>query len=569
MVAPLHGFQFQPTDEKNRRREERHVRQFVPDFPDDGATEVSPALGGAYGSFVDLDGHGRNEVALINRYRTMSLQSECDAAIDDITNEAIDSDWKSSPVEINMDDLDVVGERTKRIISEQFDEVLSLLDFQNKAYETFRRWYVDGRLNYQIVIDHEKPEDGIQRLVYVDPRKIKKVRKPRMRKTGDSSAGPLGEVPVYLEPLEFFVYNPQGVGGSTHQGQRGIRLARDSVAYITSGIMDANSKLVLSHLHKAIKPLNNLRYMEDSSVIYRLARAPERRIFYIDVGNLPKRKAEQYVKDMMNRYKNRLVYDATTGTIRDDRRFLTMLEDYWLPRREGGRGTEISTLPGGDNLGQIQDIEYFQQNLYKALNVPVSRLNPESGFNIGRSSEITRDEVKFHKFIVRLRKKFTDLFDTLLCRQLILKGILSSDEWDEIKEGIAYDFRNDTHFEELKESEINRDRVALLGEIDPFVGKYVSRKWVRKNVLRQTDEEIDEMNKEMEEELQDTMDSGDIDGDGIPDNVAAASPTSGIDPPEEDDGGKGDGRGGKTDAGKLISGKKRRNKRHAIGPSDQ
>ena len=382
---------------------------------------------------------------------------------------------------------------------------MKLLDFGNKGYEVFRHWYIDGRLYYHAIIDGNNPADGLQELRYIDPRKIKKIRSVKKDRVGNTQAGP-GAVTIQKTKDEYFIYNEKGFTGypggspSAAAGEQGVKIARDAIINVTSGLMSEDNRIVLSHLHKAIKPLNQLRILEDASVIYRISRAPERRIFYIDVGNLPKMKAEQYLRDMMTKHKNRLVYNASTGEIRDDRKFMTMLEDYWLPRREGGRGTEITTLPGGQNLGEMEDVAYFQKKLYRSLNVPVSRLEPETGFSLGRSAEISRDELKFQKFISRARMRFSQLFEKIMEKQLVLKQIMTLEEYNEIKDHIRYDFMEDNHFTELKENEILNERINALNAVDAYMGRYFSQKWARKNILRMTDEEIELMDQEIADE---------------------------------------------------------------------
>lgn len=493
----IFGFTIQKS--KEQKQEEKSVKSFVSAPNDDGALEI--AAGGAYGQYIDLEGSAKNEADLVSRYRTMAQNFQFDSAIEDIANEAIVLD-DQNPVKINLDNLDQPKVVKEKII-EEFEEVLKLLDFNNQGYDIFKQWYVDGRLYYHIMIDEQKPRVGIKELRKIDPRKIKKVREKIY------AIDPRTRFKIEKGYEEFYMYFPKGVGkqlGSgtvTDQSQQAYKIAKDSICYITSGIVDVNNKLVLSHLHKAIKPYNQLRMLEDATVIYRLARAPERRIFYIDVGNLPKLKAEQYLHDMMTKHKNKLVYDASTGEIRDDRKYMTMLEDFWLPRREGGRSTEITTLPGGQNLGEMEDVNYFKRELYKALNVPISRMESDTQFNLGRSSEITRDELKFNKFITRLRNRFSILFDNLLEIQLTLKGVVNRKQWIKLKNDIYYEFAHDNHFTELKEMEILRERIGVATEMDPFVGKYVSLEYMRKKVFRMTDEEIKEMDKQMKKERED------------------------------------------------------------------
>lgn len=467
---------------------------FVQKDNQDGATPI--VAGGYFGQYVDIDGTVKNEWELITRYRDMAVQPEVDEAVDDIVNESICGGLDDVPVSIELSNLNA-SDKIKKLIREEFQHVLELLDFENRAYDLFRRWYIDGRLFFHKVIDPSKPGEGVIELRYIDPRKIRKVieidNKPNIPSVDPSEV-------FTQKTVEYYIYNTKGVRGSDSSG---IKIAPDAICYVPSGILELNKNMVISHLHKAIKSVNQLRMIEDSLVIYRLSRAPERRIFYIDVGNLPKIKAEQYLRDVMSRYRNKLVYDASTGEIRDDRKFMSMLEDFWLPRREGGRGTEISTLPGGQNLGELEDIKYFQRKLYKSLNVPDSRLESEQTFNIGRSAEISRDEIKFQKFINRLRKKFSELFHDILRTQLLLKGIISVEDWETIKNHIQYDFIADNYFNELKESEIMNDRLALLGAMDPYVGRYFSMEYIKRQVLRQTDTEIEEIEEQIEKEIAD------------------------------------------------------------------
>ena len=451
--------------------------------------------GGVYGTYVDLDGSIRTETELVTKYREMAEHPELEQAIDDIINEAIVGDSKDEPVEINLDDLEQ-SDRIKEIIREEFKNVLELLEFNDYSYDIFRKWYVDGRLYYHMIIDEKNPREGIKELRYIDPRHIRKIREQSKKKTQNG-------VPVVQDGQEYYIFNNKGFvrsPGATSMTSQGVRIAKDSIVSIMSGMSNSKGNTVLSFLHKAVKPLNQLRSLEDSLVIYRISRAPERRIFYIDVGNLPKMKAEQYLRDVMQRFKNKVVYNSDTGEIRDDRKFMTMLEDFWLPRREGGRGTEISTLPGGENLGQIDDVIYFQRKLYKSLNVPISRLDPETVYNLGRGTEITRDEIKFAKFIDRLRMKFSQLFTKVLRTQLILKGVTTLEEWPEFARAIRYDYAIDNYFAELKDMEILRERVQMLRDIDDYVGKFYSNEWVRRNLLYQTDDEIKEIDQQIADE---------------------------------------------------------------------
>jgi len=485
-MAELFGFEIK---RKAEEKEERKKVSFVPRDDEDGAGHVVNA-GGYFGQYLDTSGSNvKNEADLILKYRDIASQPECDAAIDDIVSEAIVSDDDSSPVDIILDDLDQ-PDRIKKMIREEFENVMALLNMNWYGHDIFRRWYIDGRLFYHKIIDEKQPKRGIIELRPVDPTRIRKVKE--LVKEKDPKTG----TEIVVGQNEFYMYQDKAMNKSN----QGLKIAPDSIAYVTSGVLDPTRKKVLSYLHKALKPVNQLRMMEDSLVIYRLSRAPERRIFYIDVGNLPKGKAEEYVKGIMNNYRNKMVYDASTGEMKDDRKHMSMLEDFWLPRREGGRGTEITTLPGGENLGQIDDILYFQKKVYKSLNVPSSRLEQEAQFSLGRSSEITRDELKFQKFISRIRKKFASLFVDILRTQLILKGIVTEDEWLEIRDSINFDFLQDTHFAELKNAELLREKIGTLREVDEFVGKYYSVEWVRKNVLMQSDEDMEEIDKQIDDE---------------------------------------------------------------------
>ena len=473
-------------------------QSFSPPSNDDGALTITSAA--YYGTYVDLDGTAKNDVELISRYREMAMQPEIESAIDDIVGEAICQDDDGQIIKLVLDDLKQ-PEKIKKAIVAEFDIVSRLLNYKNMAQDIFRRYYVDGRLYYHIIIDRENPTAGIKELRYIDPRKLRKVREVKKQK--DERTG----VEVMNVINEYYIFNDKvNTGSSANFGPIGVRITTDSIVSVVSGLMDSRRAVVLSYLHKAIKPLNQLRMIEDATVIYRISRAPERRIFYIDVGNLPKLKAEQYLRDIMIKYKNKLVYDAQTGEVRDDRKHLSMLEDFWLPRREGGKGTEITTLPGGQNLGELEDVKYFEKKLYKALNVPVSRLNPEtSGFSLGRSGEITRDELKFAKFVDRLRNKFCELFDQSMRVQCVLKGICTDDEWKEFRENIHYDFIKDNNFAELKEAELMTNRLQLLSAVDPYTGRYFSQKWIQQNVLRLTDEEIKTMQTEIETEKKDGL----------------------------------------------------------------
>jgi hypothetical protein len=462
---------------------------------DDGAVTITSNP--YYGTYVDLEGAVRNELELISRYREMANHPELEMAIDDIVNEAITHDDSGRTVDIVLDKLKQ-PETVKKKIAEEFENVLKMLNFGNLADDLFKRWYIDGRIYYHVVVDEKNPREGIQELRYIDPRKIRKVRelvKDRDPKTGAN---------IIKSIAEYYVYSDKGTTTQTYTANvnAGLRITTDSIINVNSGLMDAKNTFVISYLHKAIKPLNQLRMVEDAVVIYRLSRAPERRVFYIDVGNLPKGKAEQYLRDVMIKYKNKVVYDASTGEVRDDRKHMSMLEDFWLPRREGGKGTEITTLPAGQNLGELEDVKYFRQKLLQSLNVPISRLEPQQGgmIGIGRTSEVTRDEVKFTKFIIRLRNKFSQIFDNALGIQLALKGICTKEEWEDFKEDIYYDYKKDNNFTELRDAELLRERLNLLAVVDPYLGRYYSSKWVKKNVLQMSEEEVQRMDEEMAEE---------------------------------------------------------------------
>ena len=505
-MAELFGFRIE-----RPKKAEGSVPSFTSPTADDGTIDI--AGGGFFGQILDQDGRERTEIDLIRRYRDIAQQPECDTAIEDIVNEGIISNEDDVPVQITLDRLPF-PEKIKRKIRKEFMEVLRLLHFEAKGHDVFRRWYVDGRIFFHKIIDTKNPKQGILELRYIDPTKIKKVR--QVKKEKDNKTG----VDMVQKIDEYFLYNEKGINSAGMGGSNsGMKIAADAISYVPSGVIDGNSGRVLSYLHKAIKPVNQLRMIEDALVIYRISRAPERRIFYIDVGNLPKIKAEQYLKDVMNRYRNKLVYDASTGEIRDDRNHMSMLEDFWLPRREGGRGTEITTLPGGSNLGEIDDIVYFQKKLYKSLNVPISRMDSESGFSLGRSTEITRDELKFTKFVQRIRKKFTPLFTDILKTQLLLKGIIAPDDWPMMQEHLQYDFLQDGHFSELKDAELLENRIQSLESIQSYIGTFFSKEYVLKKVLRMNDAEIDEMRQQIQRETEiDPMDGG-IDipdgGDGI------------------------------------------------------
>ena len=514
-MSQLFGFSIE------ERKKKEKLYSPAPPNNDDGTSVV--AAGAYFGQYVDIDGipKNSNDFELIKKYREIALHPECDSAIDDIINESISSDLDFAPVKIELSNLEV-SEKIKKQVREEFNYILRLLNFDKKCHEIFRRWYIDGRLHYHKMIDFENPQEGIKELRYIDALKIRKVREVIKKKDtlAEIERGPAGEKYDYGEVLEYYMYFPHGF--KTTQA-KGLKIADDAITFVSSGLMDHNRNTVLSFLHKAIKAVNQLRMIEDSLVIYRLSRAPERRIFYIDVGNLPKMKAEQYLREVMNRYRNKLVYDSATGEVRDDRKHMSMLEDFWLPRREGGRGTEITTLPGGQNLGELEDVKYFQKKLYKSLNIPLSRLEQESSFTIGRSNEITRDELKFAKFVGRLRKKFSELFHDLLRTQLVLKGIMTTDDWDELKENIQYDYIFDNHFTELKDNELLTERLNSVGLMEPYIGKYFSVEYIRKQVLHFTDEEIEEMDVQIENEkklgiIQDPMEmmGGEMGGEQPP-----------------------------------------------------
>jgi hypothetical protein len=488
-MAELFGFEFKRKDLKATEQ----LPSFAPKESDDGAVVV--AAGGSFGTYVDLDGTVRTEAELVTKYREMALHPECDAAVDEIINESISID-EEKIVDINLKDLPV-SENIKKVIREEFANCLKILEFNKYAYDIYRRWYVDGRLYYHVIVDEKDPKAGIKEIRYVDPRKIRKIREISKKKI---MAGNTGDAVLSRTVNEYFIFNDKGfnygnkaVGPSTS----GLKIAKDSVLHVVSGLTDNQGSMVLSYLHKAIKALNQLRTLEDALVIYRLARAPERRIWYIDVGNLPKMKAEQYVRDIMVKHKNRLIYDAQSGEIRDDRKFMTMLEDYWLPRREGGRGTEVTTLPGGQTLGQMDDVLYFQKKFLQTLNVPVSRLNSDALFSIGRATEITRDELKFARFIIRLRQRFSILFTSMLEKQLILKGIMTIEDFKALSHNLKYDFAKDNYFTELKNNEIAEARIALAGQFQAFTGKYYSHDWIRKNILKQSVEQIEEIDQQI------------------------------------------------------------------------
>jgi len=527
-MAKLFGFSIEDTEPLSP-----NVVSPVPPNNEDGVDHY--LSGGFFGSYVDIEGVYRTEFELIKRYREMALHPEVDSAIEDIVNEAIVSDTNDTPVQVDLDNLNA-SDGIKKKIRQEFKHILNLLDFDKKSHEIYRNWYIDGRIYYHKVIDLKNPSDGIQELRYIDAMKMRYIRqdkkknKDKYRSSVVQSDNPMDY--DFPEIEEYFIYNPKSqypTGNLNATGSsQGIKIAKDAVTYCTSGLVDRNKGSTLSYLHKAIKSLNQLRMIEDSLVIYRLSRAPERRIFYIDVGNLPKVKAEQYLRDVMMRYRNKLVYDASTGEIRDDKKYMAMLEDFWLPRREGGRGTEITTLPGGQNLGEITDIEYFKKKLYRSLNVPPSRMDGEGGFNLGRSSEILRDELKFTKFVGRLRKRFSNMFNDMLRTQLILKNIVTPEDWEIMSEHIQYDFLYDNHFSELKESELLNERLNMVAVAEPYVGKYFSQDYVRRKILRQTDVEILEQDALIEKEIEEGI---------IPDPSAQAMDMGGeqVQPEQEQD----------------------------------
>ena len=502
-MAELFGFSI------TRQKKTADPKQsFTQPQADDGTQTI--AAGGYFGQYLDMEGTAKTEQDLIRRYREIALHPECDMAIEDIVNEAIVANELKDAIRLKLDEVPF-GKEVRRKIEDEFKEVLRLMNFNTKGHDIFRRWYVDGRVYYHKVIDRESPRKGITELRYIDPRKIKKVREVRKKRPD----GPMPHGLAIIDEFEeYYLFNEKGIAGTTSGG---IKIAPDTIAFVPSGMIDQNKNMVLSYLHKAIKPVNQLRMIEDATVIYRIARAPERRIFKIDVGNLPKVKAEQYLRDVMARYRNKLVYDAQTGEIRDDRNYMSMLEDFWLPSREGGRGTDITTLPGGQNLGEISDIEYFRSKLYRSLNVPASRLEASQGFNLGRSTEITRDELKFTKFVQRLRKKFTELFNDILKTQLVLKAVITEEDWHTLRDHIQYNFLQDGHFAELKESEMLLERIRVANEVRDYVGKYYSVEFVRKHILKQTDRDMEDIDNQIKQEIDDGIISApteDIPGGG-------------------------------------------------------
>ena len=495
MAIKLFGFTLGQKDIVQKENPEQASFALPTPALDDGAVTITQNA--HYGTYIDLEGSVRNELELITRYREMSNHPECDQAITEIVDESICHDKDGKVVDINLDNLKQ-PESIKKKITEEFNNVLNMLNFSNLADDIFRRWYIDGRVYYHVIVNEQNPKEGIQELRYIDPRKIRKVRE--VQKGRDPKTG----ADIIKSIAEYYIYNDRGTTSQsfTAAANQGLRISPESVINVNSGMMDAKNTFVISFLHKAIKPLNQLRMIEDAVVIYRISRAPERRVFYIDVGNLPKGKAEQYLRDIMVKYRNKMVYDASTGELRDDRKHMSMLEDFWLPRREGGKGTEITTLPAGQNLGQMDDVQYFQRKLLQSMNVPFSRLEPQGGglVGLGRSTEVTRDELKFQKFITKIRNKFSQIFDHALKTQLVLKGICTSEEWEEFREKIYYDYKKDNNFAELRDAELLQNRLQILGTIDPYVGRYYSQEWVKKNVLQMSDEDIEEMNKQIEKE---------------------------------------------------------------------
>ena len=497
-MAELFGFSLDKGNQK-KKKQQGLISPVAPNN-DDGTVTIS--AGGYYGQYVDMEGVSRNEFEQIRKYREVSLHPEVDSAIDEVVNEAIVADGDDSPVEIELSNLEQ-SESIKKRIREEFKELKRLLQFDKKCYHIFRRWYIDGRLYYHKVIDVNKPTEGIKELRYIDPLKVKKMREVKKK---PAAGGPDNAKVNYGDVNEYYLYNPKGVFNHkaavslAGNDQLGVKIAPDAITFCTSGLMDMNQNLPLSYLHKSLKAVNQLRMIEDSLVIYRMSRAPERRIFYIDVGNLPKVKAEQYLREVMSRYRNKLVYDANTGEIRDDKKFMSMLEDFWLPRREGGRGTEITTLPGAQNLGELKDVEYFLKKLYKSLNLPPSRVGEEKGFSLGRSNEILRDELKFIKFVGRLRKQFSHLFNDMLKTQLILKGVITIDDWEMMEQHIQYDYLFDNHFTELKEIEMIGERLNLVERMQPFMGVYYSNDHIKRQILQQKESEIEEIRIQIEKE---------------------------------------------------------------------
>ena len=521
-MARLFGFEIK------RQAPGEEVQSFVPPIDEDGGVVLTP--GGFYGSYVDLDNSAKTETDLVTRYRDLAQQAEIEMAVDEVTNEAICATPENHIVSIVLADVEA-SERIKSIIEDEFENVIKLFNFNSKAYEIFRNWYIDGRLFYHAIVDDRAPQEGIKELRYIDPRNIKKIKEVRAPKI---LAKLDNEIVKSVNVAEYFVYSTRGFDTKDYNPRQMIKIAKDSIVYVTSGITDRTGQMVLSHLHKAVKPMNQLRIMEDATVIYRISRAPERRVFYVDVGNLPKMKAEQYLRDMMVKHKNRLVYNAETGDIRDDRKFMTMIEDYWMPRREGGRGTEITTLKGGENLGVMEDVLYFQKKLYQALSIPVSRLYPETPFSSGNVNEVSREEVKFFKFIQRLRLRFSMLFTSVLEKNLMLKNIMTYDEWAAIKDSIRYNFTIDNDFAEIKENDILKQRINMANLVDPMIGRYYSEEYVRRFILKQDDEDIEQIDMQNKEEFdkiaERRMNQAKVDGEVQLAQQEAATPEA---PPEE------------------------------------
>lgn len=489
-MARLFGFEI-----KRQQPGESEAQSFAPPIDEDGGVVLTP--GGFFGSYVDLDNAAKNETDLVTRYRDLAQQSEIEMAVDEITNEAICATPENHIVGIILSDVEA-SDKIKGIIEDEFENVIKLLKFNAKAYEIFRQWYVDGRLFYHAIVDEKAPQDGIKELRYIDPRSIKKVKevkKPKIITRLDN------EVIKSVNVAEYFIYSTSGFDTKDYNPRQMVKIAKDSIVYLTSGLTDRTGQMVLSHLHKAVKPMNQLRIMEDATVIYRISRAPERRVFYVDVGNLPKMKAEQYLRDMMVKHKNRLIYNAETGDVKDDRKFMTMIEDYWMPRREGGRGTEITTLKGGENLGVMEDVLYFQKKLYQSLNIPVSRLYPETPFSSGNINEVSNEEMKFFKFIQRLRSRFSMLFTSILEKNLMLKNIMTYEDWDAIKDNIRYDFVIDNNFAEARDNQILKERINMANLIDPMIGRYYSEEYVRRFILKQHDEDIEQIDMQNEKEF--------------------------------------------------------------------
>jgi hypothetical protein len=482
----LFGFEIK----RAKKKEEDKAPSIVPPRDDEGGSYAT-ASGSHYGQYLNLgDDDSKDNYQLIMKYRGNAMHPEVDMAIEDIVNESITGSELEQTLDINLEDVQA-PDRIKKVIKEEFDDIYGMLNFKELGHDIFRRWYVDGRMYHHLVINEANPKEGIVEIRPIDAAKMRKVKKIKKKKDPATGAD------IIEKTEEFFIYQEKP-GSSTN----GVKMTADSVSYVTSGLLSEDRKKIISFLHKALKPINQLRMMEDALVIYRLARAPERRIFYIDVGNLPRGKAEQYMKDIMAKYRNKLVYDAKTGEIRDDRKHMSMLEDFWLPRREGGRGTEISTLAGGENLGQIEDVLFFQKKVYKSLNVPINRLEQEAQFSLGRTTEVNRDELKFQKFIDRLRMRFAHLFYGILKKQLILKGICTEEDWEDWKNDITVDFIKDNHFTEMRDIEVLRERIQTLDMVQNYVGEYYSKEWIQKNVLMLSDEDIEQMKKEIDGETE-------------------------------------------------------------------